>query len=450
MINWRPRARVAVAAATCLAAVCGGIAAASPRIYTVAGTGKAGASGGGRPATDATFQGPRAVAVAADGSVVVADTGNDQIRRISRAGVVTVVAGTGGTGESGDGGPARAARLSDPAGVAVLPDGSVLIADTGGHRIRRVDAQGTITTVAGTGVSGFSGDDGGASVATLNLPAGVLDLPGGGFLIVDTGNNRVRRVDAGGTITTVAGTGEAGFSGDDGPAVQARLNGPTAVALAPDGAVLIADTMNLRVRRVAPDGTIATLAGGGDAGDGGPATRARLAPPTGVAVRADATVLIAGGDRVRRVTPDGLIRTLAGGRRSVLGDGHDPRRAGFLDLSGIAVTPDGGYLVSDARAHKVRLVIDGSGRTLRRLAASFVSEGFGARPGEEVRIRVASTRGARALLMVARREDYRRTLREGVVAFTIRAPRRPGRYELRLAATGGDQTVSDYALLRVR
>jgi len=173
------------------------------------------------------------------------------VRRVSPAGVITRVAGTGSAGNSGDDGPATDAQLNAPGMVAVTADGGFLIADLGNNEVRRVSPAGLIARVAGTGTAGNSGDDGPATDAQLTRPAGVAVMPDGGFLIADTNNNEVRRVSPAGLITRVAGTGSAGNSGDDGPATDAQLNAPGMVAVTADGGFLIADTNNDEVRRVA-------------------------------------------------------------------------------------------------------------------------------------------------------------------------------------------------------
>jgi len=165
-------------------------------------------------------------------------------------GLITRAAGTGTAGNSGDDGPAAAAELNSPAGVAVTAAGGFLIADRLNHEVRAVSAPGVITRVAGTGTAGNSGDDGPATDAELNSPAGVAVTAAGGFLIADTGNNQVRAVSAAGVITRVAGTGTAGNSGDDGPATDAQLNNPTGVAVTAAGGFVIADTGNNEVRAV--------------------------------------------------------------------------------------------------------------------------------------------------------------------------------------------------------
>lgn len=275
------------------------------RIARVAGTGEAGFSGDGGAATAAQLAGVHAVSASARGGFVLADPGNHRIRWVDADGTITTVVGTGVPSYSGDGGPATAARIEAPRSVAALPDGGFLIPDTGNDRIRRVWPDGTITTVAGNGVRGYSGDGGPATQAALSLPFDVDPVPGGGFVVAE--GHRIRRVDAAGRITTIAGGLEPGFTGDNGPARQALLFSPHAVAALPDGGVLIADTGNNRVRRVWPDGTITTVAGtgaGGYSGDGGTAAAATLDQPKDVLALPDRSgylVADAAGNRVRAV-----------------------------------------------------------------------------------------------------------------------------------------------------
>ena len=191
-------------------------------------------------------------------------------------GVITRVAGTGNLGNSGDDGPATDAQLNVPLGVAVTADGGFLIADASNNEVRKVSAAGMITRVAGTGIPGNSGDDGPATDAKLNGPFGVAVTADGGFLIADTGNNEVRKVSAAGVITRVAGTGTSGNTGDDGPATDAQLNNPVGVAVTADGGFLIADTGNNVVRKVSAAGVITRVAGTGTAGNAGTTAR----PPT--------------------------------------------------------------------------------------------------------------------------------------------------------------------------
>jgi len=268
---------------------------------------------------------------------------------------VSAVAGTV-PGLAGDGGPATQARLADPGGQAVLADGSVLIADTGNSRVRRIAPNGIITTVAGDD-DGFAGDGGPAADALLSFPTDVAATPDGGYLIADAGNDRIRRVSAAGIITTVAGT-DRGFLGDGGPATAARLNTPRELAVQPDGGILVADAGNDRIRRIAPGGVIATVAGGGAGGDGGPATAAALDEPSGVAVSADGALLIAdtGHSRIRRVAPDGTISTLAGTTPGFDGDGGRAVAARLARPADVVALPNGGALIADTGNGRIRRV----------------------------------------------------------------------------------------------
>jgi sugar lactone lactonase YvrE len=238
------------------------------------------------------------------GGDVYAVSGN-RIVRVT-GGTVVGVAGTGERAFSGDGGPATQAALNAPDSLAFDGAGNLYIAEYE-NRVRRVDAAtGTITTVAGTGVEGFGGDGGPATSAPISHPHGLAVTADGTMYIADTWNQRIRRVDPSGTITTVAGTGSTGASGDGGPATRASFDDPVHVALGPDGSLYVSDGSNNRIRRIGPDGVIRTVAGGGvpgSSGDGGPATRATLSLPNQVAVAPDGTFYVAEfeGRRVRRV-----------------------------------------------------------------------------------------------------------------------------------------------------
>src|SRR4051794_9493953 len=221
---------LAAVLATVIALGTAAVAAAAPadwRIATVAGTGVAGFNGDGGAATAALLSIPIAVAAEPDGGFLIAEAGNHRVRRVLADGRIVTVAGTGVEGNSGDNGPATAAQLMYPRGLALMPDGGFLVTDRDAAVIRRVFPDGTIRTIAGTGVPGFSGDNGPATAAQLNLPYGATPLAAGGFLIADRGNHAVRRVDAAGRITTVAGTPPAGgLRPDRLPAPSAPLNAP--------------------------------------------------------------------------------------------------------------------------------------------------------------------------------------------------------------------------------
>src|SRR5207302_624534 len=316
-------------------------------ITTVAGNGTAGFSGDGGPATSAELSGPTGIALDSRGNVFIADSGNARIRRVDAATrIITTVAGNGGFRFSGDGGPATAAGLGFPQGVAVDAGGNLFIADTVNPRIRHVDAATRIiTTAAGNGPATFRGDGGPATSAELFTPVGIAVDSSGNLFIAEGNNNRIRRVDAAtGIITTVAGNGILGFSGDGGPATSAELFLPSGLAVDRVGNLFIADTHNHRIRRVnAATRLITTVAGNGTAGfsgDGGPATAAELALPQAVAVDAAGNLFIADtlNERIRRVdATTGIITTVAGnGTAGSIGDGGPATSAGLFHPAGLA------------------------------------------------------------------------------------------------------------------
>ena len=339
-------------------------------IDTVAGSGetgvlKGGYSGDDGPAVQAQLSSPFGVAVDGAGNLYIGDSGNSRIRRVDATGTITTVAGTGEEGYSGDGGPAVQARLGTPQGVAVDGDGNLYIAEFGNSRIRRVNGTGTITTVAGTGEHGYSGDGGSAVQAQLYRPRGVAVDGDGNLYIADTVNNRIRRVDTAGKITTVAGTGERGFTGDGGPAISARLRSPHRVAVDGGGNLYFVDADNNRLRRVDPSGTITTVAGSGEpgflgegySGDGGPAVQARLREPHGVAVDSDGNLYIAdsGNHAIRRVDASGIITTIAGiGVRGFSGDGGPAVQAQLYRPRGIVVDGNGNLYFADSNNQRIR------------------------------------------------------------------------------------------------
>ena len=329
-------------------------------ITTVAGTGKYGFSGDGGPAVLAQLMNPRGVAVDSAGNLYIADTGNHRIRKVDAAGTITTFVGTEEYGFGGDGGPATQARLNDPFSVAVDSAGSLYIADTGNHRIRKVDSTRTITTFVG-GVF-FGGDGGPATQARLAAPSGAAVDSAGNLYIVDSSNHRIRKVDSTGTITTVAGTGESGFSGDGGPATQARLAAPSGAAVDSAGNLYIVDSSNHRIRKVDSTGTITTFAGTGEvgfSGDGGPAIQAQLDTPGGVAVDSTGNLYIAdtGNHRIRKVDSTGTITTFAGtGEYGFDGDGGSASQARLTLPTGVAVDSTGNLYIADTGNHSIRKV----------------------------------------------------------------------------------------------
>ena len=329
-------------------------------ITTVAGDGNAGFSGDGGPATSASLSSPAAVAVDLAGNLYIADQGNNRIRKVSN-GTITTVAGNGNAGFSGDGGPATSAALNSPAGVAVDPTGNLYIADFVNYRIRKV-SNGSITTFAGNGNFGVSGDGGPAIAAALSSPAGVALDSIGNVYIADLDNSLIREV-SGGFITTVAGTiGQRAFNGDGGPATSASLNLPFGVAVDSAGDLYIADTFNYRVRGVS-NGTMTTVAGNGDfrfSGDGGPATSAALNTITLAADSAgNLYITTALNNRIRQVSK-GIITTIAGnGDAGFSGDGGPATNASLNDPGGTAIDSSGNLYIADGSNSRIREVSGG-------------------------------------------------------------------------------------------
>lgn len=287
------------------------------------------------------------VIAAPDGGWLMA-LGN-RIVHLSNAGELQTVAGGMRRGSAGDNGPATAAYLNSPQGLALDEAGGFYIADTGNHQIRHVNADGIITTVAGTGEAGSGGDNQLASEAQLDSPQDLAFYQGLGLYIADRNNHRIRHIGMDGVITTVAGTGVAGYSGDHGPGVLAALSFPEAVTVDKQGRLFIADTANHRLRRLDTDGTIVTVAGtgfSGSTGDGGPALTARLSRPGHLALGKENTIYVATERGVRRIMQDGNIETELGGGTENYRDGIDAQSLRLIESSPIAVDGEGTLYVA--------------------------------------------------------------------------------------------------------
>ena len=376
----------------------------SGTIDTIAGTGSYGGGGDGGPAAMATLGAVYGLATDAAGNLYIADTFNDKVRKISPDGIISRFAGTGEEGHGGDGGPAGHARLDKPRGLAVDESGHVYIADTDNHRIRRVDPSGTIATVAGNGHSGYGGDGGAATAAMFDGPHDVAVDASGIIYVADSRNRVVRRIDAAGILTTVAGVGPDAQTEDDGADAAIRISFARAVATDAEGAVyiadsfgdsvlrlddqgmlrqfvgagrrdvhrpgdvaidasgniLVADSGNHRIIRVDPFGVVTTVAGTGQegaTGDGEPATSARFASPRGVATDDAGNVYIAdsGNHRIRMIGADGTVKTIAGtGDEGYGGDGGKALSASFDSPTAIAVGPDGSVYIADCGNRRIR------------------------------------------------------------------------------------------------
>ena len=335
--------------------------AASGDISTVAGIG-GGFSGDGGPATSAQLKSPSGVAFDSSGNLFIADQFNHRIRKVDTSGNIGTVAGTSTQGFSGDEGPATSAQLERPSGVAVDSSGNLFIADLINNRIRKVDTSGNISTVAGTSTAGWSGDGGPATSAQLNFPHGVAVDSSGNLFIADSGNHRIRKVDTSGDISTVAGTSTQGFSGDGGPATSARLSEPMGVTVDSSGDLFIADMSNQRIRKVDTSGNISTVTGDGTfafGGDGGPATSAQMWNPIGVAVDSSGNLFIAdtSNHRIRKVDTSGNISTVAGtGTQGSSGDGGPATDARLFAPHDVAFDSSGNLLIADLNNNRIRKV----------------------------------------------------------------------------------------------
>jgi len=381
-------------------------------IYTVAGNGIAGYAGDNGSATSAELNGPTGLAIASDYQIFVADFVNSRVRMIA-SGIITTFAGTG----DGDGGPASSAFLNLPEGLAVDGTNNIVIADTGNFASRRfspggnisafgqlngapsgvaaddagnfyvtddeplllkVTSAGVTSIVAGNGMDGYSGDNGPGTSATISAPTGVAVDALGNVYLTDFNHSRIRRIDPSGTITTIAGNGDFHFSGDNGPATSAGLD-PYDVAVDEKGNLYVADQFNSRIRKITPDGTITTVAGTGAygySGYGGPATAARLAIPTGVAADSSGNFFIAdeGNSAVRRVTSSGLMTTIAGnGNFSPSAGDGGPAAAAQLNPWRVAVDTSGNVYVTDLFNDRVRKLTP----TLARPGAISIAAGNG-------------------------------------------------------------------------
>ncbi len=309
-------------------------------ITTFAGNGNMMFSGDGGQATAATLNNPTGVAIDAAGNVYISDTNNWRVRRISPLGMISTVAGNGFNGATGDGNLAVNASISDPYGLALDAAGNLYIADASNRRIRRVTPSGIITTIAGTGLQGSSGDGGLAISATLNRPIAVTVDAAGNLYICDSSNHSIRRVNlASGIITKYAGNGVPAFSGDGGQATAASLQFPLAVAADKTGNLYIADAGNNCIRRIGADGVITTVAGTGNragfAGDGGLATGALLNIPSDVTVDSSGSLFIgdSGNNRIRRVDAlSQIISTIAGGANNGFSGDGGPATGSLLNF----------------------------------------------------------------------------------------------------------------------
>ena len=347
-------------------------------INTVAGTGVNGYSGDGGPATTAQIYLPAGITFDGLGNYYIADEANNVIRKVNASGIISTIAGSGvsgGGGYSGDGGQATVAELNNPTDLVIDPYGNIYIADNLNDVIRKVDPFGIISTTAGTGVSGYSGDMGPATLAKLYGPTSLVIDATGNLYVADQHNQAVRKIDLAGNISTVAGTGVIGYTGDGGPATNATFRFPTTLAIDKHNNLFISDQTNNCIRKVNSAGIISTVVGSGAvgySGDGGPATNASLNNVVGVAVDTFGNLYI--GDEVnhviRKVNTSGIIFTIAGiGTQGYSGDGGPATACRLRGPWGAKVDIHGNIFVADQYNHVIRKITAGE----IRLSSNVVS-----------------------------------------------------------------------------
>jgi streptogramin lyase len=355
--------RTLLAAGVVLLSVATGSAA---EVRTIAGTGEDVSTGDGGPASEAAVGGPFGLVIGPDGALYVCETTGQRVRRIDlKSGLISTIAGSGERGYSGDGGRATAAKLNEPYEIRFDADGNMFFVEMKNHLVRRVDRQtGMISTVAGTGEPGFSGDGGPAAAAKLKQPHSICFDGEGRLYICDIGNHRVRRVDLeSGIIETFAGTGERKPTPDGAPVAGTPLNGPRALAFDGRGGLVLALREGNAVYRIdIAAGMLHHVAGTGKSGysgDGGDARQAELAGPKGVAIGPDATIYLADTEShtIRAIAPrTNEIRTLVGTGEAGGGPDGDPLRCRLDRPHGIEIGPDSTVYIGDSGNHRVRVL----------------------------------------------------------------------------------------------
>ena len=329
-------------------------------ITTISGTGIAGFSGDNGAAATAELAGPDGICFDATGNLYIADCGNHRVRKINPSGTITTIAGTGVPLDNGDGGPATAAELNYPIDVTMDAIGNLYIADMVNNRIRKIDALGIINTIAGDGFGSYNGDGIPATNAEINMPTGVAVDNAGNIYIADGLNNRIRMINTSGIITTIAGNGMAGNSGDGGPATAAKLNRPYNVRVDNVGYIYISDFN--KIREFTVGGTINTVAGfdtAGYNGDNIAATNAKLDGPRGIGLDDSGNLYIADSYnyRLRKVDNSGIITTIAGtGTAGYNCDGCQAITSELYNPGAIAVDALGNIYIGDTYNNRIRFI----------------------------------------------------------------------------------------------
>jgi len=341
---------------------CCSLTAYSQVITTIAGNGVRGYEGDAGPAVAAELSSPAGVAIDAAGNLYIGDRSNSCVRKVSPSGIITTFAGTGVGGYSGDGGPATMAQLSFPMGVALDREGNVYVAEMLNDCVRKINTSGIISTYAGKGMpGGYTGDGGSATAAKLSLPVAVALDSAGNLYIADAGNAAIRKVNTAGIISTFAGNGTAYFGEDSIPATVSSLDDPDGVAVDNLGNVYISDNNSNRVRKVDNSGIITTIAGNGTqgfSGDGGSATLAELHGTAGITVDYFGNIYICDCDnnRIRKVNSSGIITTIAGGGIYGLGDGGPATNCELNIPTDVAVDKNGSIYIADFGNNRIRYI----------------------------------------------------------------------------------------------
>jgi len=330
-------------------------------ITTIAGTGSMGYSGDGGAASSAQLYGPNGIVVDTDGNILIADSYNHVIRKINASGVISTIAGNGTGGFSGDGGSALSASLYVPAGMAFDKSGNLFIAENANHRIRKINPSGIISTIAGIGTAGYSGDGGSATAAELRQPVDIAIDTFGNLYVSDAYNYCIRKINTSGIISTYAGNGISGYSGDGGQATNAQMKLPTQIELDATGNLYISDKSDNRIRKVTPTGIITTVAGIGTigfSGDGSTAISAQFRGPSGVLIIADSLFIADQANyRIRKVDASGIITTIAGnGVSGYSGDGGPAILAELNAPYCLATDLSKNIYFSDGASHCIRKI----------------------------------------------------------------------------------------------
>lgn len=329
-------------------------------ITTIAGNGTTGYNGDGKIATSAELAYPAGIAIDGSGEIYIADMNNNCIRKMDIKGIISTFAGNGTAGYSGDGGPAISGELKTPYSVAVDGSGNVFILAHGNNCIRKVNTSGIISTIAGNGNQGYKGDGGYATAGELNYPNGIAIDGSGNLYITDAGNYVIRKVSTSGIISTIAGNGVYGYSGDSGPATLAKLANPFGIAVDGSGNVYFADQANNRIRKINKAGIISTIAGNGNSGyigDGGPATAGELGMLSCLTIDRDGNIYISDNQCIRMVNTSGIINTVAGNNTGgYSGDGGSATSGVLFYPNGIAIDNKNNIYIADQVNNRIRKI----------------------------------------------------------------------------------------------